>query len=96
MVEGRVESIVMREVKKDLQCAKCGGGLDAKRVAIDRRWKGELFVFEDVPVEWCQQCGEIWISAKAAKKMETCLIQGSGPRRTITVTSFSLARMRVA
>lgn len=83
-------------MKKDGQCAKCGGILEAKRMAIDRRWKGELFVFEDVPVEWCQQCGEVWISAKAAKKMEAYLIKGIGPRRTIAVASFSLARMRVA
>jgi YgiT-type zinc finger domain-containing protein len=83
-------------MKKDGQCAKCGGNLEAKRMAIDRRWKGELFVFEDVPVEWCPQCGEVWVSAKVAKKMEACLVQGTGPRRTITVASFSLARMRAA
>lgn len=83
-------------VKKDLVCAKCGGILEAKRMAIDRRWKGELFVFENVPVEWCQQCGEVWISAKAAKKMDTCLMKGTGPHRTITVTSFSLANVRAA
>lgn len=83
-------------MKKDRVCAKCGGILEAKRMAIDRRWKGELFVFEDVPIEWCPQCGEVWISARAAKKMEACLIKGIGPRRTITITSFSLANMRVA
>lgn len=92
MVKG-VEGIIMRE-KKDRWCATCGGGLEAKRMAIDRRWKGELYVFEDVPVEWCRQCGEAWISAKVAKKMETYLIGGTGPRRTITVTSFSLANVR--
>lgn len=83
-------------MKKDWRCAKCGGNLEVKRMAIDRRWRGELFVFEDVPVEWCQQCGEVWISAKAAKKMEACLIEGTGPHRTITVTSFSLANVRAA
>ena len=83
-------------MKKDGQCAKCGGDLEAKRMAIDRRWKGELFVFEDVPVECCQQCGEVWISARAAKKVETCLIGGTGPCRTIAVTSFSLANVRAA
>lgn len=83
-------------MKKDRWCAKCGGNLEAKRMAIDRRWQGELFVFEDVPVEWCRQCGEVWISSKVAKKMETCLMKGTGSRRTITVTSFSPANMRVA
>lgn len=83
-------------MKKDRWCAKCGGGLETKRVAVDRRWKGELFVFEDVPVEWCSRCGEVWISAKVAKKMEVCLVGGPGPRRTIAVTSFSLANVRAA
>lgn len=83
-------------MKKDQCCAKCGGSLEAKRMAIDRRWKGELFVFEDVPVALCQQCGEVWISAKAAKKMEACLMKGAGPSRTLTITSFSLADVRAA
>lgn len=82
--------------KKDRWCAKCGGELEAKRVPVDRRWKGEPYVFENVPVDWCGQCGEVWISAKVAKEMETGLIGGPGPRRTITVTSFSLANVRAA
>lgn len=78
------------------KCAKCGGELRPKRVALDRRWQGELFVFEDVPVQTCEDCGEIWIDASVASEMEACIIKGKTPSKKVEISAFSLAGVKAA
>lgn len=40
------------------------------RVELDYRYKGKLYIFKDVPVGVCQQCGEKYLTAKVAKEIE--------------------------
>ena len=48
-------------------CSFCGGEVKNERVELDYRYKGKLYIFQNVPVEVCQQCGEKYLTAKIAK-----------------------------
>ncbi|TFH38497.1 MAG: type II toxin-antitoxin system MqsA family antitoxin [ANME-2 cluster archaeon] len=51
-------------------CSFCGGEVKEDRVELDYRYKGKLFIFEDVPSGVCQQCGEKYLTSKVVKKIE--------------------------
>ncbi len=51
-------------------CSYCGGEVKGKRVELDYRYKGKLYIFEDVPAGVCKQCGEKFLTAKIAKEIE--------------------------
>ena len=62
-----------KEVKKVYKygdCSFCGGEVKEERVELDYRYKGNLFVFQNVPAGVCQQCGEKYLPAKVAKAIE--------------------------
>ena len=64
-----------------------------KSVELDYRYKGELFIFEKVPVGVCQQCGEKYLTAEIAKKVEKRIKSDKTWQRTVSVPveSFSEA-----
>ena len=51
-------------------CSFCGGEVKSDAVELDYRYKGELYIFQDVPVGVCQQCGEKYLTAKVSKEIE--------------------------
>ncbi|MDI6794214.1 MAG: type II toxin-antitoxin system MqsA family antitoxin [bacterium] len=51
-------------------CSFCGGEVKEAKVELDYRYQGRLFIFQDVPTGVCQQCGEKYLVAKAAKEIE--------------------------
>lgn len=51
-------------------CSFCGGEVKEDKVELDYRSKGKLYIFKDVPVGVCQQCGEKYLTAKVAKEIE--------------------------
>lgn len=51
-------------------CSFCGGEVKEHRVELDYRYKGKLFIFQNVPAGVCQQCGEKYLTAKIAKEIE--------------------------
>lgn len=51
-------------------CSFCGGEVKSDTVELDYRYKGELYIFQDVPAGVCQQCGEKYLTAKVSKKIE--------------------------
>lgn len=52
------------------KCFFCKGKTKIKKVDVDFRWKGKLFVVKSVPVEVCSQCGERYYSAEVSKKLD--------------------------
>jgi len=44
-------------------CSFCGGEVKGDKVELDYRYKGDLFVFQNVPAGVCQQCGEKYLTA---------------------------------
>jgi YgiT-type zinc finger domain-containing protein len=62
-----------KEVKKMHKygdCSFCGGEVKKDKVELEYRYQGKLFIFQNVPVGVCQQCGEKYLSAKVGKEIE--------------------------
>src|SRR5712692_11163811 len=51
-------------------CSFCGGEVKEEVAELDYRYKGNLYVFREVPVGVCQQCGEKYLVAGTAKTIE--------------------------
>lgn len=51
-------------------CSYCGGEVKENKVELDYRYKGRLYIFENVPAGVCRQCGEKFLTAKVAKEIE--------------------------
>jgi YgiT-type zinc finger domain-containing protein len=66
-------------------CSFCGGEVRADKVELDYRYKGKLYVFQDVPAGVCQQCGEKYLTAKVAKEIERKIQSKDSWTKTITV-----------
>lgn len=73
---------------KDSLCAQCGGKLHRKKITLDRLVEEHLYLFENVPVQTCSQCGEIWIPGSAAERMDQALQGKLKPKRCIPVPVY--------
>jgi YgiT-type zinc finger domain-containing protein len=51
-------------------CEQCGGKVRLKRVTVDFRRKGKLFIFENTPIGVCQKCGERYYPGPVLERME--------------------------
>ena len=52
------------------------------------RWKGQLLVFENVPMGVCKQCGEKVLKPDVAKVIDQVLGKQEQPTRTIQVPVY--------
>ena len=66
-------------------CSFCGGEVKEERAELDYRYKGNLFVFQNVPAGVCQQCGEKYLSGNVYKKLERMAKYKSNLKEKITV-----------
>lgn len=66
-------------------CSFCGGEVREEIVELDYRYHGALYVFRDVPAGVCQQCGEKYLTARAAKAIEGEMESERAHRETIAV-----------
>ncbi len=66
-------------------CSFCRGEVNEEIVELDYRHKGKLFVFENVPVGVCQQCGEKYLTAEIAKKIEQRIRSNKKWHKTVSV-----------
>ncbi len=57
-------------MKKYGDCSFCGGEVVQRNVELDYRYKEKLYVFQNVPAGVCRQCGEKYLTARVAKKIE--------------------------
>ena len=79
-----------RNTALEERCAACGGALQASTERLEE-WHGDtLYVFENVPVQICAQCGETFIEGVIAEKMDK-LIEKTTPTRTIEAPVYDLA-----
>jgi len=52
---------------------------------LDEWWGEELFLFEKVPVRVCRDCGEVYIAADVAKRLEAEMQTKSHCYRQVSV-----------
>lgn len=69
-------------------CSFCGGAVKSEKVELDYRYKGKLYVFQDVPAGVCLQCGEKYLTAKVAKEIEHRIRAKEKWDRTISVPVY--------
>ena len=63
------------------QCYFCKGRVVKKIVTHVHTWEGKIFLFEDVPADVCQQCGEIYFSPDILETMDKIVASvASSPR----------------
>ena len=65
-------------------CVYCGGQVEERTASREVRWKGELYLVEDVPMGVCNQCGERFLKPDVAKAIDRLLACGK-PTRTASV-----------
>jgi len=72
-------------------CSFCGGQVESETVELDYRYKGKLYIFQQVPAGVCQQCGEKYLVAAVAKEIERKIQAREkwGKTISIPVTVFS-------
>lgn len=66
-------------------CSFCGGEVKEENVELDYRYKGKLFIFQNVPSGVCQQCGEKYLTAEVAKSIEHKIQTKEKWDKTVTV-----------
>jgi YgiT-type zinc finger domain-containing protein len=69
-------------------CFYCGGVVKEQLISREIRWEGKLFIFEDVPVGVCTQCGEKVIKPKVAKAIDHILQEKKQPTKIIQVPVY--------
>lgn len=77
-------------MRKYANCFFCGGEVKEKSTQREYHWKGELFIFKNVPMGVCQQCGEKFLKAEIGKQMEKMVLMKSKPLTEIKVPVYSL------
>jgi len=66
-------------------CTFCGGEVRSDTVEMDYRYKGQLYIFQDVPAGVCQQCGERYFIGKVSKEIERRIQAKNQWKKTISV-----------
>lgn len=77
------------------KCDYCGGTVREKRVTVDLRVKGKLFVFDNVPVGVCQKCGERYYRGPVLERLEELASHKELFKEKIQVPRFDLAEAMV-
>ena len=75
---------------KDGFCAVCGGRIQEKKMTLDRIWEDRLYLFEEVNVLVCKECGEIWVPGRIAEKMDRVNQEKLKPKKKVLVPVFNL------
>ena len=66
-------------------CIYCGGEVIEREQRVDYRVHGQLYILEGVPAGVCQQCGELFFTAEVARRMESVVVEATGPVETLPI-----------
>jgi len=75
--------------KKYSDCFYCGGVVEERLCPREFRRRGQLFIFENVPMGVCAQCGEKILKPEVAKSLDRIIREHKKPARTIEVPVYS-------
>lgn len=73
------------------RCYFCKGQVIPKRVRHIHEWGNQVLIFEDVPAEVCQQCGEVYFGPEALRMMDEVTLGQSQATTYLSVPVFSMA-----
>lgn len=69
------------------RCAVCGGKLRETTITHEERRGEQIYLFEQVPAQVCEACGEMWIDEKVLQQIDR-LIEEGVPARTVETPIF--------
>ncbi|MFB0546702.1 MAG: type II toxin-antitoxin system MqsA family antitoxin [Anaerolineae bacterium] len=72
-------------------CYFCKGKVRRGKIRHIHRWGEKIIVFDDVPAEICQQCGETYLGPEVLDIIERFTLEEREPEQIISVPVFSLA-----
>jgi YgiT-type zinc finger domain-containing protein len=72
-------------------CFYCGGIVTERILTKEYHKRGKLLLIENVPVGVCEQCGERFLLAAVAKRLERIVAKGKrvAPRKTVNIPVLS-------
>ena len=73
------------------RCYFCKGTIIKKTITHMHSWKEKFFIFEEVPADVCQQCGEIYFSPDVLEMMDRIVTSDREPRTRVAVPVFSMS-----
>ncbi len=71
-------------------CYFCKGKVRSKRIRHVHHWGDEIVIFENVPAEVCEQCGEVYFAPDVLEMMDKATLKKQKPDKTLAVPVFSL------
>ncbi len=69
-------------------CYYCEGSVEERLISRELRWRHRLFVFENVPIGVCSQCGENVVRPKVAKNIDRILEENKKPTKMLQVPVY--------
>lgn len=82
--------------KEYSDCFYCGGKVKEKLMPREVRWKDKLFIFENVPMGVCNQCGEKFLKPDVAKSIDKVLKKKKKPNKTVQVPVYEYDKSNAA
>jgi YgiT-type zinc finger domain-containing protein len=73
------------------QCYFCKGRIIHKTITHMHTWQEKFFLFEDVPAEVCQQCGETYFRPDVLEAMDAIVTRDVEPKTQVVVPVFSIS-----
>lgn len=73
-------------------CFFCGGGVEEQLITREYRWKGQLFIIEQMPAGVCTQCGEKTLKPEVAKAIDQIIQEKRKPVKMIQVPVYEYER----
>ncbi len=74
-------------------CPLCGGGLVERRITHPQKYKGEIFVLENVPAEVCEQCGEVLLRPEILELLQDMIWKGKSADHLTELPAFDFAEI---
>jgi YgiT-type zinc finger domain-containing protein len=66
-------------------CESCGGEVIERELTVDRRFRGKLHEFENVPVGVCRECGQRIFKGPVLERMQRLVTNGARVKKTLRV-----------
>lgn len=71
-------------------CRFCQGAVESTHIEHVHRWQGRLYILRNVPVEVCNQCGEVYFTPQALKSMDAIVMGKEEPQEYREVPVYTL------
>ncbi|MBI4769947.1 MAG: type II toxin-antitoxin system MqsA family antitoxin [Chloroflexi bacterium] len=76
-------------------CYFCKGKLKSTQIRHVHPWKGRVYIFNRVPAEVCQQCGEVYLAPAVLEKMDRVTLGEVVPDSTESIPVYGFEKVAI-